>query len=74
MRSENAMMPSRREFLSDALGIGLVTAPNWSVRNGEARSMYGPPDGSAANSGRATRNISLTWEVFLSPSIPALRA
>jgi glyoxylase-like metal-dependent hydrolase (beta-lactamase superfamily II) len=72
MRSENATMPSRREFLSDALGIGLVTASNWSVRDGEPRSMYGPPDGKAANSGRATRNISLTWEVFLSPSIPAI--
>jgi hypothetical protein len=24
------------------------------------------------NSGRATKNISLTWEVFLAPSIPAI--
>ena len=40
MRSENAMMPSRREFLSDALGIGLVTTSTWSIRDGEARSMY----------------------------------
>ena len=36
MRSENAIMPSRREFLSDALGIGLVTASTWSIRDGEA--------------------------------------
>ena len=72
MRSENAMMPSRREFLSDALGIGLVTTSTWSIRDGEARSMYGQSDRSAANSGRAAKNISLTWEVFLAPSIPAI--
>src|SRR6202045_5521323 len=71
MRSENAMMPSRREFLSDALGIGLVTASTWSIREGEARSMYAQSDRSAANSGRATKNRPLTWEVFLAPSIPA---
>jgi len=41
MRSENAIMPSRRAFLSDALGIGLITASNWPIRDGEARSMYG---------------------------------
>jgi len=72
MRSENAMMPSRREFLSDALGIGLVTTSTWSIRDGEARSMYGQSDRSAANSGRAIKNTSLTWEVFLAPSIPAI--
>jgi glyoxylase-like metal-dependent hydrolase (beta-lactamase superfamily II) len=72
MRSENAMMPSRREFLSDALGIGLVTTSTWSIRDGEARSMYGQSDKGAANSGRAIKNTSLTWEVFLAPSIPAI--
>src|SRR3977135_4551124 len=72
MRPENAIIPSRRELLSDALGIGLVTASTWSIRDGEARSMYGQSDRSAANSGRATKNVSLTWEVFLAPSIPAI--
>jgi hypothetical protein len=72
MRSENAIMPSRREFLSDALGIGLVTTSTWSIRDGEARSMYGQSDRSAANSGRAIKNTSLTWEVFLAPSIPVI--
>jgi glyoxylase-like metal-dependent hydrolase (beta-lactamase superfamily II) len=72
MRSENATMPSRREFLSDALGIGLVTASNWSIRNGEARSMSGQSDSSPANSGRTTKNAPLTWRVFLAPSIPAI--
>jgi len=65
-------MPSRRAFLSDALGIGLITASNWPIRDGEARSMYGQSDRSTVNSGRATRNSSLTWEVFLAPSIPAV--
>jgi len=72
MRSENAIMPSRREFLSGALGIGLITASNWPIRDGEARSMYGQSDRSTVNSGRATKNRSLTWEVFLAPSIPAV--
>ena len=72
MPSENATMTSRREFLSDALGIGLVTASTWSIRDGEARSMYAQSDRSAAKSGRATKNRPLTWEVFLAPSIPAI--
>ena len=72
MRSENATMPSRREFLSDALGIGLVTTSAWSTGDGDARSMCRQSDKSAANSGRATKNTSLTWEVFLAPSIPAI--
>ena len=72
MRSENAIMPSRREFLSDALGISLVTTSTWSIRDGDARSMYGQSDRSAGNSGRAIKNTSLTWEVFLAPSIPAI--
>src|SRR5207244_9993060 len=72
MRSANAIMPSRREFLSDALGIGLVTTSTWSIRDGKARSMYGQSDRSAANSRRAIKNTSLTWEVFLAPSIPAI--
>ena len=72
MRSENAIMTSRREFLSDALGIGLVTASTWPIRADEARSMHGQSDSSTANSGRATKNISLRWDVFLAPSIPAI--
>ena len=72
MRSKNATMTSRREFLSDALGIGLVTGSTWPIRADEARSMRGQSDRSTANSGRATKNMSLTWEVFLAPSIPAI--
>src|SRR4029077_20740392 len=72
MRSENAIMTSRREFLSDALGIGLVTASTWPIRADEARAMHGQSDTSTANSGRATKNISLRWHVFLSRSMPAI--
>jgi glyoxylase-like metal-dependent hydrolase (beta-lactamase superfamily II) len=74
MRTENAMMPSRRQFLSDALGIGFVTTLAWSIGDGDARSMHRQTERSAANSGRAAKNTSLTWEVFLAPSIPAIAA
>jgi hypothetical protein len=41
MRAEQATMTSSREFLSDALGIGLVTASTWLIRADEARGMQG---------------------------------
>src|SRR5260370_17087684 len=72
MRSEKAIMTSRREFLSDALGIGLVTASTWPIRADEARSIHGQSDNSTAHSGRTAHNISLRWDVFLAPSIPAI--
>src|SRR5260221_7886006 len=34
--------------------------------------MHGQSDSSTANSGRATQNTSLRWDVFLAPSIPAI--
>jgi glyoxylase-like metal-dependent hydrolase (beta-lactamase superfamily II) len=36
------------------------------------RSENGQSDRSTANSGRATKNMSLTWDLFLAPSIPAI--
>src|SRR5260221_10631579 len=72
MRSEKAIMTSRREFLSNSLGIALVTASTWPIRADRARSMHGQSDSSTANSGRATQNTSLRWDVFLAPSIPAI--
>src|SRR5258706_2225326 len=72
MRSERAMMTSRREFLSNALGITLVTASTWPIRADQARSMHGQSDSSTSNSGHTTQNISLKWDVFLAPSIPAI--
>src|SRR6202790_4691009 len=72
MRSEKLIMTSRREFLSNTLGIALVTASSWPSRAYEARSMHGQSDSSTSNSGRTTQNISLKWDVFLAPSIPAI--
>ena len=71
MRSKKAVMTSRREFLSNTLGVALVTASTWPIR-AEALSMHGQSDSSTSNSERATRKISLSWDVFLAPSIPAI--
>ena len=71
MRFEKAIVTSRREFLSNALGTALITASTWPIR-AEARSMHGQSDSSTSNSERATQNISLSWDVFLAPSIPAI--
>src|SRR5260370_24693197 len=65
-------MTSRREFLSNALGSALVTASTWPIRADQARSMHGKFNDSTSNSGRTTQKISLRWEVFLAPSIPAI--
>src|SRR6266403_3966006 len=72
MRSAKTIMTSRREFLSNVLGIPLVTASTWPIRADQARSMYGQSDSSTTNSGRTTQNVSLRWDVFLAPSIPAI--
>src|SRR2546425_5175230 len=71
MRFEKAILTSRREFLSNALGSSLVTASTWPIR-AEARSMHGQSDSSTSKSRRTTQNISLRWDVFLAPSIPAI--
>src|SRR5207245_9148460 len=72
MRSEKAIMTSRREFLSNAVGIALITASPWPIRADHARSRHGQSDSSASNSGHTTPNTSLRWDVFLAPSIPAI--
>src|SRR2546427_1831027 len=72
MRSEKAKMTSRREFLSNALGIALVSATPWPIRADQARSMQGQSRSSASKSGRTTQKMSLKWDVFLAPSIPAI--
>jgi glyoxylase-like metal-dependent hydrolase (beta-lactamase superfamily II) len=72
MRAEKAIMTSRREFLSNALSIALVTASPWPIGAGQARSMDAQSDSSSAKSGRTTQKISLKWDVFLAPSIPAI--
>jgi glyoxylase-like metal-dependent hydrolase (beta-lactamase superfamily II) len=72
MRSENAAMTSRREFLWSALGIALVSATTRPIRADQARSMHRQSDSNTANSGRTTQKTSLSWDVFLASSIPAI--
>src|SRR5579872_7026745 len=69
MRSEKVIMTSRLEFLSNALGIGLVTAGPWPVRAAQVRSKHGQSDRSASKSRRTTQKGSLRWDVFLAHSI-----
>jgi glyoxylase-like metal-dependent hydrolase (beta-lactamase superfamily II) len=65
-------MPSRREFLSNAFGIALVSATNWPIRAYQACSTQGQSNTSTSKAGRTTRKTSLKWDVFLAPSIPAI--
>jgi glyoxylase-like metal-dependent hydrolase (beta-lactamase superfamily II) len=65
-------MTARREFLSRAFGIALVSATTWPIRADQARSMRGQSNTSESKAGRTTRKTSLRWDVFLSPSIPAI--
>ena len=72
MQSKKAIMTSRREFVSNALGIALVSASTWPIRGDNARSMDGQSDSRTSNSGNTTLKRSLRWDVFLTPSIPAI--
>jgi glyoxylase-like metal-dependent hydrolase (beta-lactamase superfamily II) len=65
-------MSSRREFLSNAFGIALVSATTWPIRADQARSTQGQSNAGASKSGRATQKTPLGWDVFLAPSIPAI--
>src|SRR6266852_5190866 len=65
MRSEKAIMTSRREFLSNAVGIALITASTWPIRADEGHSRHGQSDSSDSNSGRMTQNTSLRWDAVL---------
>ncbi len=72
MQSKKAIMTSRREFVSNALGIALVTAFTWQARADQARSIHEQSDRRTSNSGSTIQNRSLRWDVFLTPSIPAI--
>src|SRR5258707_15554210 len=72
MQSKKAIMTSRREFVSNALGIALVTALTWQARADQGRSMDGQSDSRTSNSGNTTLKRSLRWDVFVTPSIPAI--
>ena len=65
-------MTSRRKFLSNALGIGFMTASSGPVRAEKARPTQGQSHGGSSKSGRTTHKSSLRWDVFLAPSIPAI--
>jgi glyoxylase-like metal-dependent hydrolase (beta-lactamase superfamily II) len=72
MRSEKVIMSSRREFLSNALGVAFITASTWPIPADQASAMHGQSDSSTSKSGHTTQKISLRWDVFLAPSIPAI--
>src|SRR2546421_5765562 len=65
-------MTSRREFISNTFGIALVTASTWPIRADESRSRQGQSNTSTSKARRTTRKTSLSWDVFLAPSIPAI--
>src|SRR5258708_9158320 len=72
MRSEKAIMTSRRDCLSNAVGTALITASTWPIRADQGRARHGQSASSASISGRTTQNTSLRWDVLLAPSIPAI--
>ena len=59
MRSEKTIMTARREFLTNALGIALVTASTWQIRADQTRSMHGQSDSSASNLVDRSSNVSI---------------
>src|ERR1700737_57724 len=65
-------MTSRRKFLSNTFGITLVSATNWPIRADQAPSTQEQSNTGASKTGLTTQNKSLTWDVFLAPSIPAV--
>jgi hypothetical protein len=65
-------MTSRREFLSDALGIAFVSATNWPSRADQVRSTQERSNTSVSKTGRTTQKTFLGWDVFLAPAIPAI--
>ena len=68
--TQKAIMTSRREFLSNALGIAFVAASPFPA--GQPRSTQGQSKASTSNSGRTTQKVPLSWDVFLSPSTPVI--
>src|SRR6202048_3292317 len=72
MRSERAMMSSRREILTDALGTAFVMGLPSPIGADESRSKHGQSGSSTSKSRRTTHKKSLTWDVFLAPGIPAI--
>jgi glyoxylase-like metal-dependent hydrolase (beta-lactamase superfamily II) len=65
-------MTSRRKFLSNAFGIAFGSATTWPIRAEQARLTQGQSNASRSKDGRTTRKTPLRWDVFLTPSIPAI--
>jgi glyoxylase-like metal-dependent hydrolase (beta-lactamase superfamily II) len=72
MRSEKAIMSSRREFLADALGSAFVMGLLSPISAGRAYSRQRQSNTSTSKAGRTARKTSLRWDVFLAPSILAI--
>src|ERR1700681_984054 len=72
MRSEKAIMSSRRECLADALGTAFVMGLLSPISAGRDHSRQRQSNTSTSRTGRRTRKTSLRWNVFLAPSIPAI--
>jgi len=72
MRSEKAMMSSRREIIAYALGTACVMGLPSPISADESGSRQGQSNTSTSKARRTARKISLTWDVFLAPSIPAI--
>jgi glyoxylase-like metal-dependent hydrolase (beta-lactamase superfamily II) len=66
------MMTSRREIIANSLGTAFVMGLPSPVSAGESRSRQGQSNTGTSKAGRRARKISLTWDVFLAPSIPAI--
>ena len=65
-------MTSRREFLSNAFGIALVSATTLPIRADQTRSTRGQSNTGRSKTRRTTQKTSLRWDVFLAPSIAAI--
>src|SRR5258708_33686347 len=63
---------SRREILADALGTAFVMGLPSPISADESRSRHGQSGSSTSKSRRTTQKLSLTWDVFLARSIPAI--
>src|SRR6202158_2311033 len=65
-------MNSRREFLSKAFEISLVSVTTCPLRPDQARPNREQSNTGASKTGRTTQKTVLGWDVFLAPSIPAI--
>jgi glyoxylase-like metal-dependent hydrolase (beta-lactamase superfamily II) len=69
---EDTMMTSRREFLVKGFGTAVITAVSSPICAYQLRSAHGQFGAGAPQSGQSARKTPLRWDVFLSPSIPAI--